>query len=150
MPPAQPQLTAPFWAELMWAERVEVLSYLEVADLQVFGAVSRGCHFGARREVDHRMGLKLTASRFLRRGEKQASGSVLLVSYPRSGNSLLRKRFEQSSGVATGSDSRPNRTLSRTLLQCGFIGEGVVDDSVCVVKSHFPERLGYVKVGRGG
>lgn len=45
-----------------------------------------------------------------------------------------------------GSDSRPNRPLTTSLLEFGYHGEGVTDDSVWIVKSHFPERLGYIKV----
>lgn len=80
--------------------------------------------------------------RFLPRGWKRES--VALVSYPRSGNSFLRRLLEKWSGSITGTDSRPNRTLSASLLRCGFRGEGVTDDSVWLVKTHFPERLGYV------
>lgn len=70
---------------------------------------------------------------------------VLLVSYPRSGNSFLRLLLESNTGIITGSDSRSNRPLSARLLQCGFRGEGITDNSVWVVKSHYPERLGYIK-----
>lgn len=71
---------------------------------------------------------------------------VLLASYPRSGNSFLRRLLEEHTGVVTGSDSRSNRTLSASLLRFGFRGEGITDASVWVVKSHFPERMGYVRV----
>lgn len=60
-------------------------------------------------------------SRFLCRGLNQQK--VLLVSYPRSGNSFLRRLLESSLGVVTGSDSRPNRTLAESLLKCGFKGK---------------------------
>lgn len=70
---------------------------------------------------------------------------ILLASYPRSGNSFMRKVLERETGIVTGSDSRPNRTLSASLLKYGYAGEGVTDQSVWIVKSHFPERLGYVK-----
>jgi hypothetical protein len=69
---------------------------------------------------------------------------VALASYPRSGNSFLRRVLEKWSGIITGTDSRPNRTLSSSLLRCGFRGEGVADESVWLVKTHYPERLGYV------
>ena len=39
-----------------------------------------------------------------------------------------------------GSDSRPNRPLTSKLLEFGFYGEEITDDSVWVVKSHYPER----------
>jgi hypothetical protein len=67
------------------------------------------------------------------------------VSYPRCGNSLLRQLLEERTGIVTGSDSRSNRPLAASLLQCGFKGEGIVDSSVWIVKTHYPERMGYVK-----
>lgn len=82
-------------------------------------------------------------NRFLPRGWKRET--VALVSYPRSGNSFLRRELEKWSGTITGSDTRPNRTLSASLLRCGFRGEGITDDSVWLVKTHFPERMGYIK-----
>ena len=116
------------------------LIYIVCMNLQIV----HKSYFGAHREVDQRVGAKLNGGTvFLRRGEKREN--LLLVSYPRSGNSFLRKRLEACMGIATGSDSRPNRTLSRSLLRCGFIGEGVADESVFTIKSHFPERQGYVK-----
>lgn len=42
------------------------------------------------------------------------------MSYPRSGNSLLRKLLERVTGVVTGSDTRPDRVLSRALLRNGL------------------------------
>lgn len=68
--------------------------------------------------------------------------TVVLASYPRSGNSLLRASIERLSGVITGSDTVPTRTLSRALQDCGVLGEGIVDERVHVVKTHFPERRG--------
>lgn len=86
---------------------------------------------------------KYTHSQFLPTGYRQER--ILLLSYPRCGNSLLRQLIENETGIVTGSDSRSNRTLAASLIRCGFKGEGVVDSSVWVVKSHFPERMGYVK-----
>ena len=57
----------------------------------------------------------------------------------------MRHLLEGSTGIVTGSDSRSNRTLSASLLRCGFRGEGIADSSVWVVKSHFPERMGYLR-----
>lgn len=45
--------------------------------------------------------------------------------------------------MLTGSDTAPSRTLSKALQECGVRGEGVVDDRVHVVKTHFPERRGF-------
>jgi len=41
-------------------------------------------------------------------------GVVLLASYPRSGNTLLRTLIERTTSIVTGSDTRPDRTLSRS------------------------------------
>eukprot|EP01041_Mallomonas_annulata_P006866 gene6866-13914_t len=78
-------------------------------------------------------------------GRGRRKETVILVSYPRSGNSYLRTLLERNTGIITGSDSRAGRTLSASLLKCGFKGEGIVDDSVWIVKTHYPERLGYLK-----
>ena len=84
----------------------------------------------------------LSFKRGLRRKTKYP---VLLASYPRSGNSLLRTLIEKVSGVVTGSDTRPDRTLSKALShQYDLVGEGVVNgDLVDLVKTHWPERRGY-------
>ncbi|ETV96377.1 hypothetical protein H310_10530 [Aphanomyces invadans] len=71
---------------------------------------------------------------------------IAIVSYPRSGNSLMRGLLETITGVYTGCDTRPDRSLSLELLKGGMKGEGVVDDRVWFVKSHYPERSGYVPV----
>ncbi|DAZ96030.1 TPA: hypothetical protein N0F65_000025 [Lagenidium giganteum] len=68
---------------------------------------------------------------------------VAIVSYPRSGNSLMRGLLEKVTGVYTGCDTRPDRSLSQELQNYGMKGEGVVDDSVWFVKTHFPERPGW-------
>jgi hypothetical protein len=52
----------------------------------------------------------------------------VLVSYPRSGNSMLRSLLEKVTGVVTGSDTRPDRILSRNLLERGLLvswGDGL-------------------------
>jgi hypothetical protein len=73
----------------------------------------------------------------------QLSGTVL-VSYPRSGNSLLRTLLERTTGIVTGSDTRPDRALSRELAEMhNLVGEGVTfQNAVAFVKSHWPERAG--------
>ncbi|KAL4138538.1 hypothetical protein PRIC2_002043 [Phytophthora ramorum] len=68
---------------------------------------------------------------------------VAIVSYPRCGNSLMRGLLEKVTGVYTGCDTRPDRSLSKELQLYGMKGEGVVDESVWFVKTHFPERVGY-------
>jgi hypothetical protein len=73
------------------------------------------------------------------------SGTTLLVSYPRSGNTLLRSLLESITGVVTGSDTRPDRTLSLALAERhDLVGEGVISPSQTpLVKTHWPERIGY-------
>lgn len=66
---------------------------------------------------------------------------TLLASYPRSGNSLVRTLLEKITSTVTGSDTRPDRTLSRALsLMFDLTGEGYTNASI--VKSHWPERRG--------
>ncbi len=67
---------------------------------------------------------------------------VVLVSYPRSGNSLLRGHLERVTGILTGSDGRVTRALNAQLKEYGLQGEGISDERVWIIKSHFPERLG--------
>mmetsp|Transcript_19417 Transcript_19417/g.38952 ORF Transcript_19417/g.38952 Transcript_19417/m.38952 type:complete len:625 (-) Transcript_19417:164-2038(-) len=102
-------------------------------------------------------------------------GIVLLASYPRSGNTLLRTLLERTTSIVTGSDTRPDRTLSKSLaMQYDLVGEGLVgkatdagmnkqkkqsssarlqirfqtayDPSLSIVKTHFPERKGWKPV----
>lgn len=73
-------------------------------------------------------------------------GVTLLASYPRSGNTLLRTLLEKVTGIVTGSDTRPDRTLSKALSTVhSLVGEGITSHSkVCIIKTHFPERRGYM------
>lgn len=82
-------------------------------------------------------------SKKLKWDDKGVDRRIGLISYPRSGNSLLRHLLETSSGVYTGCDTHPERSLSKQLRECGMLGEGVVDESVWFVKSHYPERVGW-------
>lgn len=69
-------------------------------------------------------------------------GSTLIVSYPRSGNTLVRTLLERTTGLVTGSDTRPDRSLSKELAeQHGLTGEGVTTHRA-FVKTHWPERTG--------
>lgn len=73
-------------------------------------------------------------------------GVTLLASYPRSGNSLARSLLERTTGIVTGSDTRPDRSLSRELAeQHKLVGEGIVQN-VAFVKTHWPERQGAMTV----
>lgn len=156
---------------VIWGEFAEVLSYLTLEEVQhSVSTVSRSGYLTHLREKQSRQcpAAKLGKAVFLKRSawalalwkrsQQQLQqpderlldlpsclDKILLVSYPRSGNSFLRHLLEDSTGVITGSDSRSNRTLSASLLRCGFRGEGIADSSVWVVKSHFPERMGYLR-----
>ncbi len=68
---------------------------------------------------------------------------VLLASYPRSGNTLIRSYLERITGIITGSDHNTDLKLNKELFELGMTGEGHIDSSVWIVKSHYPERLGH-------
>ena len=72
---------------------------------------------------------------------KQSPETLIMTSYPRSGNTLLRAYLERIMGLVTGSDVDIKRKLNSTLLELGLAGEGLADDRVWVVKTHYPERL---------
>ena len=131
---------------LIWSEYLHILSYLTLHEIySSIGVTSKNGYIVYLREKNIRSSSSSSSSicRFLSQGLQQEK--VVLVSYPRSGNSFLRQLLEKRTGIVTGSDSRTNRTLSAALLRCGFKGEGVVDSSVWIIKSHYPERLGYIK-----
>ena len=135
---------------LCWAELSFIISYLSLRELWILGNVNRSAFIMFLRERSLRKckDYDKIPVRFL--GKGSGHDKIALISYPRSGNSFLRKLLEAETSVVTGSDSRPNRTLTARLLQYGYLGEGITDDSVWVVKSHYPERLGYIRfpVGR--
>lgn len=79
-------------------------------------------------------------SRFLS-GSGPEQMSIIYATYPRSGNSLMRKYFENITGVATGSDMVMKHSPNVALQYCGFKAEGVTDDSVWIKKTHFPMSL---------
>ena len=70
---------------------------------------------------------------------------VILCSYPRSGNTLIRGYLERCTGIITGSDCDPSRKLNLDLIEMGMRGEGRVDDHVWIVKTHYPERYGFTR-----
>jgi hypothetical protein len=61
---------------------------------------------------------------------------VAFASFPRSGNTFLRKYFEMLTGIQTGADNTLH--VNVTLQMMGMKGEDIVDDSVWVVKTHSP------------
>jgi len=68
--------------------------------------------------------------------------TVALVSYPRSGNTLLRAYLDKIMGIATGSGGSPGDKLIIALKEGGFAGETITDKRVHVIKTHSPERSG--------
>lgn len=112
-----------FHRSLLWGDFLEILSFLTINDVyRCCGTLNRAGFVAFLRERATRQCPKESASksRFLSSGLNHQK--ILLVSYPRSGNSYLRRLLESSFGIVTGSDSRPNRTLSESLLKCGFKG----------------------------
>lgn len=68
-----------------------------------------------------------------------------MVSFPRSGNTLLRAYLEKIMGLTSGSDCDITKKLNKDLMLMGLAGEGLVDKRVMVVKTHYPERYGKTK-----
>ena len=66
----------------------------------------------------------LDSGKFL---NKNVFEKVILTSYPRSGNTLLRKYIEDITGVITGSDWDVKRRLNSDLVEMGMRGEGKVN-----------------------
>jgi hypothetical protein len=62
------------------------------------------------------------------------------LSYPRSGNTLLRKYLENITGIVTGGDTIYAK-LDKELVDSGLVGEGIFDERTWIVKSHYPERF---------
>ena len=58
--------------------------------------------------------------------------SITYASYPRSGNTFLRKYLENVTGVATGSDVQMKFTMNVELQYSGFIGEGHFKDKTWI------------------
>ena len=63
---------------------------------------------------------------------------VLLVSFPRCGNTFTRKIFENITGVTTGSDFNTDNCPTMALTILGFKGESVQDDRIWLLKTHYP------------
>lgn len=65
-------------------------------------------------------------------GKSISGDKTCYMTYPRSGNTFLRKYLELITGITTGSEIEAN------VWHLPLIGEHVVDDKVWVVKSHGP------------
>ena len=70
---------------------------------------------------------------------------VCLASFPRSGNTMVRAYVEKITGIITGSDCDISKKLNLDLMLRGLHGEGLVDETVWLVKTHYPERFGKSK-----
>jgi len=69
-------------------------------------------------------------------GEANKSQKVAFCSFPRSGNTFMRRTLELLTGITTGADCTFD--ISITLQMQGLKGEGIQDDTVWIVKSHAP------------
>ena len=83
--------------------------------------------------------------KFFDAAENEDQDTCLMVSFPRSGNTLLRAYLEKITGLTSGSDCDITKKLNKDLMNMGLAGEGLVDKRVWVVKSHYPERYGKTK-----
>lgn len=69
-------------------------------------------------------------------GQPNKSNKVAFCSFPRSGNTFLRKYLELLTGIVTGADNTLHVNVS--LQMQGMRGEDIVDDTCWVIKSHSP------------
>lgn len=77
--------------------------------------------------------------------ENGGQDNIVMTSFPRSGNSMLRATLERVMGIVTGSDANIELKLCGALMDMGLQGEGLFDKRVWVVKTHYPERVGKSK-----
>jgi len=91
--------------------------------------------------------LKKPTPKFLNLHENEAydQDTTIMVSFPRSGNTLLRAYLEKIMGLTSGSDCDITKKLNKDLMLMGLAGEGLVDKRVMIVKTHYPERYGKTK-----
>ena len=68
--------------------------------------------------------------------------TVLLASFPGSGNSLLRHYLQSITKILTGSDDIINKDQIKNQNSDGFIGDGRTDNKVWMINSHFPFNKG--------
>ena len=69
-------------------------------------------------------------------GEENRSNKIAFSSFPRSGNTFMRKYCELLTGVQTGADNTPH--VNVILQMSGMKGEDTVDDTTWIVKTHSP------------
>lgn len=106
---------------LNWSLKLEIISYLNLFELYSFGCCNKFNFLLFLREKIKRKGNNYNSNlkkKFL--GISWKKDCVSIASYPRCGNTFLRRLLEVWSGIITGADSHPCRTLSASLLKCGF------------------------------
>ena len=64
--------------------------------------------------------------------------SVSFSTFPRSGNSMMRKYFENVTGIATGEEMGLKHTPHISLQFSGLKGADVFDSRTWIKKNHFP------------
>lgn len=74
--------------------------------------------------------------KFLDKKVDMTQHKVAFATYPRTGNSLLRKIIESVSGVFTGCDMQLD--IAMGFQQSGLLGEEIIDDSCWINKTHYP------------
>ena len=74
-------------------------------------------------------------------GEAIPSNKIALASFPRSGNTFMRKYFDLLTGVHTGADN--TMQVNVMLQMVGMAGEDTVDDKCWVIKTHSPWCMPY-------
>lgn len=77
-------------------------------------------------------------------GQPNKSQKIAFCSFPRSGNTFLRKYLELLTGIQTGADNTLD--VNVFLQMMGMKGEETTDDTVWVVKSHSPWIMPFAPV----
>ena len=71
-------------------------------------------------------------------GNSKEQMAVLYSTFPRSGNSMMRKYYENVTGIVTGTDLGTTHMPNLALQYTGLKGEGIDDSRCWIKKSHFP------------
>jgi len=77
-------------------------------------------------------------------GSPNKSNKIAFASFPRSGNTFLRKYSEMLTGVQTGADNTLDVNIALQMQK--MKGEDIVDDTVWIVKTHSPWCMPYAPV----
>jgi len=81
-----------YFPQLSWSCKIEILAFLTLREIWLLGNCSKGAFVTFLRERDARIGESLSSARYLPHGHSVER--TCLVSYPRSGNSYLRRILE--------------------------------------------------------